>query len=76
MTQSQFSNATNRRWKKGSSGGRDNGGNGRPCGVGWGDKLDRAETIVCTRSQLYSSRQAEPRRHSGRHALVQLGVAK
>lgn len=44
--------------------------------VGWGDKLDRAETIVCTRSQLYSSRQAEPRRHSGRHALVRQGVAK
>lgn len=36
--------------RKGSSGGRDDGG------MRWrGDKLGRAETIVCTRSPLYSS---------------------
>lgn len=50
MTQSQFSKASNRCRKKGSSGGRDDEG-----GTSWGtgewqrDKLDKAGTVVCNK---------------------------
>lgn len=48
MTQSQFSNASNRRRERGSSGGReDEGGTQSDVRDGeWRDKLDRAETVV------------------------------